>query len=441
MGRRPKQEKKAPKLQKEKIKTFQLLRGMKDILPSEQKYWHQIRILGEKIAYDYGFKRIDSPILEELGLFIRSIGKETDIVQKELFSFIDQGGDKIGLRPEFTAGLARAYIEHGMFNLPQPVKLYTNGPVFRHERPQSGRARQFHQLNFEVLGDDQPVIDAQLILLAYSFFKELGLETKVEINSIGCPECRENYRETLVSYLRSKRSQLCETCKKRISHNPLRVFDCKEQKCQSVKEEAPQIIDWLCDDCKNHFMRVLEYLDELEVLYEPNPYLVRGLDYYTRTVFEVFTKNSINKSAQESIAAGGRYDNLIEFLGGRPTPASGMAIGIERSILKMKEAKVEPAEVPAPQIFLAQLGEKAKIKALSLFEALRREGIPVTENLSKSSLRAQLDIANKLGVKLTLILGQKEVSDGMILIRDMESGIQEEVDYNKVIKEIKKKIL
>lgn len=441
MGRRPKQDKKAPKIPKEKFKTFQLLRGMKDILPSEQKYWNQIRALGEKIAFEYDFKRIDTPILEELGLFVRSIGKETDIVQKELFSFVDQGGDQIGLRPEFTAGIARAYIEHGMFNLPQPVKLYTIGSIFRHERPQSGRARQFHQLNFEVLGDDHPVIDAQLILLTHSFFKELGLETKVEINSIGCLECRKNYRDNLVSFLRSKRSQLCENCKKRVSRNPLRVFDCKEPKCQSIKEAAPQIVDWLCDVCKNHFMRVLEYLDELEVPYEPNPYLVRGLDYYTRTVFEVFAKDSINKSAQESIAAGGRYDNLIEFLGGRPTSAFGMAIGIERTILKIKEAKIEPAEAPAPQIFLAQLGEKAKIKALSLFEALRREGVLVAENLSKGSLRLQLDIANKLGVKLTLILGQKEVSDGTILIRDMESGIQEEVDYNKVIKEIKKKIL
>jgi histidyl-tRNA synthetase len=440
MGRRPKKEKKITKIPKEKIQSYQLLRGMKDILPSEQKYWSWIKNLGEKFAQEYGFKKIDLPLLEELGLFVRSIGKETDIVQKELFSFIDQGGEKVCIRPEFTAGIARAYIEHGMFNLSQPVKLYTAGALFRHERPQSGRHRQFHQLNFEVLGEAQPVIDAQLILLVYSFFKELGIETKIEINSLGCLDCRENYQGALISHLRSKKKQLCENCKKRLTRNPLRIFDCKELKCQSVKENSPQIVDWLCEECKAHFMRVLEYLDELEVLYEPNSYLVRGLDYYTRTVFEVFAKNSIGKSSQDALAAGGRYDNLIEILGGRPTPAIGLALGIERTILKIKETNIEVPETPLPKIFLAQLGEKARIKALLLFEILRREGITVAENFSKGSLRVQLDIANKLGVKLTLILGQKEVSDGTILIRDMESGIQEEIACNKVIKEIKKKL-
>jgi len=422
-----------------KNKIPQTLRGFKDILPSEQKYWDLVRNKVREIARDYGFERIDTPIIEETALFSRSVGKQTDIVEKEMFSFTDRGGDDISLRPEATASIARAYTQHGMVSLPQPVKLYYIGPMFRYDRPQSGRYRQFHQFGFEVLGEDNPVIDAYLILIVFNFLKEIGIESNVQINSIGCQECRRDYQNNLVRYYRSKRSYLCADCKRRLVKNPLRLLDCKEEKCRTVRNEAPQIVDWLCDDCKKHFVKVLEYLDELEVPYILNPWLVRGLDYYTRTVFE-FWANDDESSGRSALGGGGRYDKLIEELGGQPTPASGFSIGIERVILKIKELGIEIKKKDKPQVFLAQIGEQAKSKALVLFEDLRRKGIPVAERFSKNSLKAQLEIANKLSVKLVLILGQKEVADGTILLRDMEGGIQEIIDFKKIIPILEKKL-
>lgn len=416
-----------------------LLRGFKDILPAEQKYWNLVRNKVKAIANDHGFDRIDLPILEETNLFIRSVGKETDITAKEMYTFEDRGGDLVSLRPEATASVARAYINHGMLNLPQPVKLFYIGPMFRYDRPQSGRYRQLHQFGFEALGDIHPVLDAQVIILTYKFFKEIGLEVNIQINSIGCPECRKEYLSQLVSYYKTQRSDLCEDCKVRLTKNPLRLLDCKEEKCTAIAEDAPQIVDWLCDDCKNHFVRVLEFLDELEIPYILNPGLVRGLDYYTKTVFEVWPETE-EKKAQNALGGGGRYDGLVEMLGGRPTPAVGVAIGIERTILKIKEREVEVPEREKPDVFIAQLGEPAKRKSMVLFENLRDEGIRVAEGFAKDGLKNQLDIANKLGVKYTLILGQKELSEGTILFRDMDGGVQETVNYEKVIKEIKKRL-
>jgi histidyl-tRNA synthetase len=449
-------------------RTPQLLRGMKDILPSEQKYWHLLRNKADSLAKDYGFLRIDTPIMEETGLFVRAVGKQTDIVEKEMFSFVDQGSDNISLRPEATASIVRAYINHGMINLPQPVKLFYWGPMFRHERPQSGRQRQFYQFGCEALGDKHPVVDAELILMAYNFFKEIGLETSVQINSLGCADCRPRYKDALTNYYRNHRSGLCENCKKRLLKNPLRLFDCKEFDCQALKAEAPQIVDWLCEDCKTHFVKVLEYLDELQISYVLNPSLVRGLDYYTKTVFEIWPifapatagrpssaptdlgeeidslaqekSAEDNFSGQSALGGGGRYDNLVELLGGRPTPACGFSLGIERTILKLKEANTAVPEVYVPDIFIAQLGESAKRKSLILYEELRNEGIKVAEIFSKDGLKPQLEAANKLGVKYALILGQKELVDGTIIIRDMEAGIQEIVDFKKVVKEVKKRL-
>ncbi|MDD5043552.1 MAG: histidine--tRNA ligase [Patescibacteria group bacterium] len=453
-----------PEERKTKIKTPQLLRGMKDILPNEQKYWYYIINKAEALAWGYTFGRIDTPILESTDLFVRTIGKQTDIIEKEMFSFEDQGGDSVTLRPEGTASIARAFIEHGMINLPQPVKLFYCGPMFRYDRPQAGRQRQFHQVGFEVLGDASPVVDAQLVILAHNFCKELGLDVNAQINSIGCSTCRTEYKKELIEYFRSKRSSLCENCKRRLAKNPLRLLDCKEEGCVKIREEAPQLVDWLCEPCKNHFVKVLEYLDEAEVPYILNPYLVRGLDYYNRTAFEIWPADNIPEPEkkkeeeikseekkeeekeiaqplrQNALGGGGRYDTLIYGLGGRDTPACGFAIGIERLILKIKEAGVEVDDPTKPQIFLAQLGETAKRKALVLFEELRRNNIRVAESFAKDSLRQQLEMANRLGVKLTLILGQKEVMDGTILIRDMEGGIQEVIDFNKTIEEIKKRL-
>lgn len=424
-----------------KLKELQSLRGMKDSLPDEQKYWFFIQKKAEKFALGCGFFRIDTPILEAKNLFVRAVGVHTDIIEKEMFSFADRSGEEMCLRPEATASIARAYIQHGMINLPQPVKFYYFGPMFRHDRPQAGRLRQFWQLGFEILGDSHPVVDAELVLLAFNFCRELGLKVNIQINNIGCSSCRPKYVAELVNYYRAKRKLLCENCKKRLIKNPLRLLDCKEEKCQSVKEEAPQIVDWLCDDCKNHFVRVLEYLDEVGAPYNLNPYLVRGLDYYARTVFELFPEEEAAVERQDALGGGGRYDDLIKFLGGRPTPACGFALGIERLILAIKRKNLVVPESEKPAIFLAQLGENARRRALVLFEELRAGGIYTASNFSKEGLKTQLEIANKLGVKFVLILGQKEVIDETIIIKDMESGVQEIVDFKKIVSEVKKKLM
>ncbi len=421
-------------------KMSQSLRGFKDILPAEQPYWEFIRKTTESFYKGYGFSRIDLPILEEANLFIRSIGKQTDIVEKEMFSFVDQGQGVVVMRPEATASVARAYLNHGMINLPQPVKLFYFGPMFRRERPQSGRLRQFHQFGFEILGDINPVIDAQIIAIINNFFHEIGLDqVSIQVNSIGCPNCRGVYVKELVTYYRSKRKLICEDCKKRLTKNPLRLLDCKNPGCQFVRNEAPQIIDWLDEDCKGHFMKVVEYLDELNISYILNPHLVRGLDYYTRTVFEVWPKE-IKEGAQSALCGGGRYDGLIETLGGRPTPAVGVSVGVERVITQLRTNEVKIYTRVPPELFLAQIGDQAKVKALQLFEQLRQEHIEVAENFSKDSLKSQLELANRSQVKYALILGQKEVMDGTILIRDMESGVQEVIDFKKTVSEIKKKL-
>ena len=423
------------------IATPQTLRGMRDILPAEQKYWRFISAKIEELTASYGFERLDTPILEETALFVRTAGKQSDIVEKELFSFIDKGEDNVSLRPEGTAPLVRAYINHGMVNLPQPVKLYYTGPMFRYERPQHGRFREHHQFGVEVFGDANAVQDSEVILLAHLFYKEIGIKTAVHINSLGCATCRPNYSNELVTYYRSKRSQLCEDCKRRLAKNPLRLLDCKEPGCQPVKETAPHIVDFLDDDCKNHLMRVLEYLDDLQVPYVLAPHLVRGFDYYNRTVFEIMlAEESPESGAGVALGGGGRYDSLVEQIGGRPTPAVGFGIGLERVILQLKQQGIEPADDRRPDVFLAQLGDAARRKAFMLFEELRSSHIPATANFSKGSLKGQLEIANRLGAKYTVILGQKEVIDGTCLIRDMESGMQEIVLYDKAVGEMKKKL-
>lgn len=419
----------------------QSLRGMKDVLPGDQKYWALVRGAAENLATSFGFERIDTPILEETALFVRGVGKQTDIVEKEMFSFVDQGGESMTLRPELTAPLARGYINHGMWNHPQPIKWFTWGPVFRHERPQAGRYRQFTQAGLDTFGDRHPVIDANLIYAAHSLFKDVGLDAIVMVNSIGDSVSREAFKNELVAYYRSKRSQICENCKKRLLKNPMRVLDCKEEGCVAVKSEAPQIVDFLNEESKNHFIRVLEYLDELEVPYQLQPHLVRGLDYYSHTVFEIVGSEEADKSgSQVALAAGGRYDSLIETLGGQPTAACGFSWGIERIILRLKEKSVLVPEILQPDVFIAQLGEPARRKTLALFNMLRKDGVRVAESFSRDALKQQLEIANRLGVRYTVILGQKEVLDGTALIRDMESGIQEILDFKKCAIELKRKL-
>jgi len=426
-----------------KIKSFQLVKGMKDILPEDQKYWKHIYNLVEALAEKYGFSRIDIPMVEDTQLFTRSVGQATDIVEKEMYSFIDKGGENISLRPEFTAGTARAYIEHGMLNLPQPVKLYSMGQCFRYDKPQTGRYRQFHQFNFETIGDPDPVTDAQIILIAYKINELLNLPVVIQINSVGCPECRPDYEQVLKDYLKKHRGKLSEISQARLNKNPLRVLDSKEDSDQPIIQDAPQQIDHLCEECKNHFIKVLEYLDELEVPYALNPTIVRGLDYYTRTTFEVTLAEeaeSENKNRQTALGGGGRYDKLYETIGGRPTPVVGFASGMERLIFQIKEKDLKVPTVPPVDIFLAQLGQEARRKALVLFEDLHRAGFKVAESFSKSGVKPQLEVADRLGAKICLIIGQKEIIDGTVMIRDMDGGIQEVVDYKKIIPEIKKRL-
>ncbi len=430
-----KEEEEAPK---KKVKTPQLLRGFRDIMPEEEVYWQRVEEVMSRIAQDYSFTRIRLPILEQTKLFERSVGRGTDIVEKEMFTFVDPGENKVTLRPEATASACRAYIEHGMVDRPQPVKMWYEGPMFRHDRPQAGRYRQFWQFGLEAIGSAEPIIDAQIIIMCYQILKELGLEVVFQINSIGSPEIRREYEMELVAYFKQFRKQLSDTDKKRLTKNPLRLLDSKDEGMEELKIDAPQIVDWLDDNSKEHFMKVLEYLDEMEVPYELNPFLVRGLDYYNKTVFEIMPTKFEGKTAN-AIGGGGRYDGLIELLGGREgTPAMGMAMGIERIVLAMKHQEVELPNAREVQVFFCQLGDAARRTGLRIFDEFRKAGVVTAEAFGKGSLKAQLELADKQGARVALILGQKEVLDGTIIIRDMESGGQEIVDSAKVVQLVQK---
>lgn len=425
---------------------FQTLTGMHDILPAEQPLFQKVYDVTSNLANFYGFQRIDVPIVEEAELFSKGVGISTDIVEKQMYVFRTRGGDYAALRPEFTSGIVRSYIEHGMFNLPQPVKLYSSGPLFRYEHPQAGRFRQFYQINFEVLGEKTPVIDAQIIQIFYNILRELKFKNLiVEINSIGAACCRSSYKKLLVNYFRFREQSLCANCRRKFKKNPLRVLDCKEEKCQRIKAEAPQMFDHLCEDCKMHFKEVLEFLDEVELPYRLNPFLVRGLDYYTKTVFEIFEETKALTQEFKKPAAlvgGGRFDALIKILGGQDTPACGGAAGVERIVGLIEEkTKKEKFQKPfAKQIFLAQLGNLAKRKSLKLFEEFRRAKIPIAESFGKDSLKTQLRIANNFRVDYTLILGHKEALDNTIIIRNMKTGKQDTVKIDSIINEMKKKL-
>lgn len=419
---------------------FQSPTGMHDILPDDQKYFRKIYDVVEDIVNFYQFGKIDTPTVEDTGLFLKGIGISTDIVKKQMFSFRTKGGDPLTLRPEGTAPVARAFIENGMPNWPQPVKLWYFGPFFRYEHPQAGRYRQFWQFGLEVLGESSAVIDAQVILIFYNILKNLKFKNLVvEVNSIGDYQCRPYYKKLLANYLRSREASLCPDCRRRIRENPLRVLDCKEEKCQPIKAQAPQIIDHLCEECHAHFKELLEFLEELELPYQLNPYLVRGLDYYTKTVFEISEGTEEGKQ-QGSLVGGGRYDSLVKILGGKDTPACGGAAGIERIVNMMKLKKISLESRFKPQIFLAQLGQLARRKSLKVFEEFRKANIDVIESFGRDSLKAQLAKADKMEVRYTLILGQKEALEGTILIRDMQTGRQETIKLEKVVTEMKRRL-
>lgn len=412
-------------------------RGMRDLLPGDQSYWNQLRRVLSKIALEYGFGRIDTPIVEYANLFIRSIGKGTDIIDKEMYIFNTKGGDRVALRPEMTASIGRAYIQHGMNVLSKPVKLFSTGPVYRYDRPQEGRYREHFQANFDAFGEQDPILDAQIIQLAHRIITTLGIKNvQFQVNSIGCPKCRKEYQELLVAYFESKKQKLCQNCKKRLETNPLRILDCKEDKCIQVASTAPQSVDRLCIECRVHFKSLLEYLDELDLPYVINPRLVRGLSYYTKTVFEIWSGDE--EQRKYSLGGGGRYDYLIEEFGGEHTPAVGFGIGMDRIIFEMKRVHAKMYIEPKPRVFLAQLGELAKKKSLKVFAELQKNSILTAESFGRGSLKSQLRLADRLGVEITLIVGQKEALDETIIVKDMVSGTQETVTKEKLIAAVKK---
>lgn len=425
----------APKDQEEML--LQTLRGMRDILPDEQPYWERVRKSLSAASSEYGFQRIDLPTVEFAHLYLRTIGEGTDILDKEIYLFNTRGGDRVALRPEMTAGLCRAYIEHGMGVLPKPIKIFTMGPVFRYDRPQEGRYREHWQANFDMFGENDPILDAQTIQLAYRVVQQLGLKNiEFQVNSIGTPESRRDYEKALVRYLEAQKTKLCQNCRERLVSNPMRILDCKEDKCIQLTAHAPQSIDYLDQESRDHFKRLLEYLDELELPYAINTRLVRGLDYYTNTVFEIRSTDKDGKNY--SLGGGGRYNRLIQMLGGEPTPAIGFGLGLDRIVLEMKRTQVKPYQEPKPRVFLAQLGDMAKKKSLRLFSALEKNGILIAESFGRGSLKSQMRVANRLGVEVTVIIGQKEALDETAIVKDMVSGTQETVTQERLVDAVKK---
>ncbi|MFA5086914.1 MAG: histidine--tRNA ligase [Candidatus Paceibacterota bacterium] len=424
-----------------KIK-FQNPQGMHDILPEDQPYYEAVFEAAKKVFEFYHFKKIDTPILEPADLFYRGVGQGTDIVEKEMYTFKTKGGkDILTLRPEGTAPIMRAYLQHGMQSMPQPIKVWYCGPFFRHERPQAGRYREFHQFGGEILGERDAVADAELISINYAILQELKLgDLVMKINSIGDDACRPEYRKTLNKFLKSKKTGLCRDCQKRFKTNPLRILDCKNEKCREILADAPQSVDFLCEDCHAHFKEVLEYLEELKIPYILDSGLVRGLDYYSKTVFEI-ESTDLEQKNQGSLSGGGRYDNLAKILGNNnAVPACGTAGGIERIIALMKAREYKFKPFTPSQVFLAQISPLAKKRSLAIMEDLRRANIKVAESFSKDSLKAQLGLASKLGIDNVLIIGQKEAIQGTVMMRNMETGKQSEVKQEEIIKEIKQRL-
>jgi histidyl-tRNA synthetase len=429
-----------PKAPQEKVRTFQAPRGVHDLLPADAEQWEKIEGIVRALARSYGFSRLDTPILEFADLYNKTSGEESDVVEKEMYTLKTKGGDVLALRPEFTPGMSRAYLEHGLSRLGQPQKLYTIGPVFRHDRPQLGRYRQFTQIDFEILGGTNDAIyDAEIILMFVELLAECKIkEITLKINSIGDRVCRPIYKKQLYNYYKNHEKELCEDCQRRLKTNPLKLLDCKHDHCVALKEKAPNFLDKLCVTCSAHFKAVLEYLDEAGVAYELDHRLVRGLDYYSRTVFEIYAGGA--EAEIGALAAGGRYDYLMETIGGHLTPAVGAACGIERVIAVMKAKSLQFSTRKEKRVFVVHAGDLAKQKAFALLKRLRGEGILVSEALARESLGAQLKAADKEGVNLALILGQKEIYEGTVIVRDLANGLQEAVPNEKLVGEIKKRL-
>jgi histidyl-tRNA synthetase len=417
---------------------YQRPTGTLDILPEDQHYWDHVRARARHLAELAGFERIDVPVFEMTELFARGVGEGTDIVDKEMYSFTDRGGHEVTLRPEFTAGVVRAYIENGLRVRPQPQKLYSFGPIFRYERPQAGRYRQHTQFNVEILGEQDPAADVEVMALVWDLYAGLGFrDLEFQLNSTGCPRCRPGYVTVLRAHYAEHRHVICEDCHRRLERSPLRVLDCKADQCQPVIAGAPHFLDHLCEECAEHFRALREYLELLDRRYVINHGLVRGLDYYTKTVFEVWAAGI---GAQAAVCGGGRYDGLVELVGGPPTPGVGVAVGLERIILVMEGLDVAVPPLPKPPVFLAYLGPQARREALRLGDALRREDVGAWIAFGERGLKSQLREAGKRSVRYAVILGEEELTTGAATVRDMQAGEQARVELADLVAWLKARV-
>jgi len=414
-------------------------KGMRDIMNESYYHFQGFFEKAQEVAIYYGFKPIDTPLLEHEEIFTTSIGEGTDIVDKEMYTLKTKGGDHLALRPEHTAPLMRAYIEQGMQTMPQPVMFYQYGPVFRHDKPQRGRYRQFWQFDLDALGNEKSIMDALVIKAGMTILEEAGASNlSVEINSIGDKECRNGYVRELVNYYKKHISSLPSIDRERLKINPLRILDSKEEKTKEINENAPDAVSYLCPSCKKHFKEVLEYLEEMNIPYNINKNLVRGLSYYTRTVFEVYTQSDEEGGAPTQIASGGRYDYLAKQIGGKKdVPAVGFSMGVDRIVESPWYKKLSPRILKKPKMYFIQLGTEAKLKSLNIIEILREAHIPIAQSLSKDSLGSQLAIAEKLNIPYALIFGVKEALDNSVIVRNMNSRSQETVKLNKLLEYLK----
>ncbi len=405
------------------------IKGTKDTLPSESYKLQYIEQAALDTAKAYGFHEMRTPVFEYTELFDRSVGETTDVVQKEMYTFNDKGDRSITLRPEGTAGAVRAFLEHGLFNEPLPQKVCYLTSCYRYEKPQAGRLREFHQFGIECFGAASPIADAEIIALANSYFNFIGIEKlAVEINSIGCPECRKKYSEALKAYFEDRKGDLCETCLSRLERNPMRILDCKSPVCSEIASGAPVVLDYICDDCRDHFEKLKQYLEVLGISYIVNPQIVRGLDYYTRTVFEFVSLDEKTKGLV--LGGGGRYDGLIEELGGASMPACGFAMGLERLLIAMEESGIPFPEAPKCNLSIVSAGENALLKALSLSAELRSQGYSVNIDTVGRSIKAQMKYANKINSEFTVVIGDNELENGTAMLKCMEDGTQTEVSLD-----------
>ena len=404
---------------------IQRAKGTQDLLPGAIEKWQYFEETIRSVCHEYGYEEIRTPIFEATELFQRGVGETTDIVNKEMYTFLDKGERSLTLRPEGTASVCRAYVENKLYAGTLPLKLYYLGPMFRYERPQTGRFRQFHQFGVEVLGADKPVVDAEVISLVWDLYRRLGLTgLEVHVNSVGCPSCRTQHSQKLQAFLAVRRDKLCRDCQERFERNPMRILDCKNPNCQELTEGAPTTLDLLCEDCSSHFNQLKELLKVAGVVFKVNPRLVRGLDYYRKTAFEVVVEEI---GAQSAICGGGRYDGLIQEIGGPPTPGIGFAMGMERVLAALEVQKKLPESGEARFAMLIALGEEAQRVGFALVSKLRQDKIPVSIDLLGRSLKAQLKAADRLGVRYALLLGEEELSKQILVVRDLKLGEQYEI--------------